>query len=277
MYTMKTILRILLGILGVLVLLIGIGAAYTAWDINAGVAPTDFTNTTFTAEDGTTLHGYLAMPETTTEETTFPAVLMVHEWWGLNHEIIELADELAAEGYVVLAPDTYRGQTAGSIPGALYLRLNVDMERVNSDMDAAYQYLANLPEVNNAIGVLGFCYGGDVAFNYGVRNPDLDAVINLYGSTRADSDNFDALLAEDAAPVLGIFGAEDNSIPLEEVDAHEAALNTAGVRHTITVYEGVGHAFVQPDVISEPGAALAAWQEILTFLNANLMDEEAAS
>ncbi|MEL6405607.1 MAG: dienelactone hydrolase family protein [Chloroflexota bacterium] len=274
---MKTLGRILLGLLIIILLLVvGVGA-YMAWDINAGVSPTDFTNVTYETVDGTTLHGYLAFPDESTEETTYPAVLMIHEWWGLNAEIIELADELASEGFVVLAPDTYRGKTAGSVPGALFLRISVDMERVMTDMDAAYAYLADLPQVNSSVGIVGFCYGGDVAFNYGLANSDLDAVINLYGSTRADSDAFMPLVGEDAAPVLAIFGAEDGMIPVEEVEAHEAALNEAGVTNTVTIYDGVGHAFVQPDEIGEPSAAFSAWQQIITFFNANLESAEPAS
>ena len=274
---MKTLGRILLGLLIIVLLLVGGVGAYMAWDINAGVSPTDFTNVTYEASDGTTLHGYLAMPENATEDTVYPAVLMIHEWWGLNGEIIELADELASEGFVVVAPDTYRGSTASSVPGALFLRINVDMEQVMTDMDVAYAYLAGFPEVNGSIGIVGFCYGGDVAFNYGLANTDLGAVINLYGSTRTDSDAFTPLVSEDATPILGIFGAEDGMIPVEDVEAHEAALNEAGVTNTITIYEGVGHAFVQPDAITEPSAAFSAWLQLVTFLNGTLDSAESPS
>jgi len=264
---MKLFLRIIGGLVLIIVVLIIALVGFTAWDINAGVSATDFTNVSYEADDGTTLNAYLAMPE---GEGTFPAVLMVHEWWGLNAEIVELADELAAEGYVVLAPDTYRGKTAWSIPGALYLRINVDMERVDSDMLAAYDYLANLPETTDSIGVVGFCYGGDVAFNHGIANPEIDAVINLYGSTLADTSMFGALLDEDAPPVLGIFGEIDTSIPVEEVNAHESALNEAGLENTVTIYDGMNHAFVTPDGIHEPGAAQDAWNQILTFFDTHL-------
>ncbi|MGB7341216.1 MAG: dienelactone hydrolase family protein, partial [Phototrophicaceae bacterium] len=216
---MKWIARILGGLLVAIVVMVLVIAGVIAADVMGGVSAADFTNTELTAEDGTTINGYLVSPE---GEGPFPAVLMVHEWWGLNQEIIELADELSAEGYVVFAPDTYRGPTAGSIPGALYLRLTIDMEQVDSDMLVAYNYLLEQPQVSGNIGVIGFCFGGDVAFNHGIANPDIDAVVNLYGSTLADATMFGALLDDDAPPVLGIFGAEDQGIPVESVNAYEA-------------------------------------------------------
>lgn len=264
---MKWFLRIVGGLVAVIVVLIIGLAGFAAWDINYGVSATDVSNISYETEDGTMLHAYLAMPE---GEGTFPAVLMVHEWWGLNAEIVELADELAAEGYIVLAPDTYRGKTAWSIPGALYLRITVDMERVDSDMLLAYDYLANLAETEERIGVVGFCYGGDVAFNHGIANPEIDVVINLYGSTLADQSLFGALLDEDAPPVLGIFGEVDNSIPVEEVNAYESALNEAGIENTVTIYDDMNHAFVTPEGIHEAGAPQDAWNQILDFFDTHL-------
>lgn len=267
---MKWIIRIALSLLGAIVVMIALVAGVIAWDVNLGVNATDFTNVTYTADDGTTLNAYLATPD---GEGEFPAVLMVHEWWGLNAEIIELADEMAQEGYIVLAPDTYRGPTASTVPGALFLRINIDMDQVDSDMLVAYNYLNDLPETAENVGIVGFCYGGDVAFNHGIANPDIDAVITLYGSTLADASMYGALLDEDAPPVLAIFGDADPSIPLDEVDAFKTALNEANIQNTVTIYDGMNHAFVQPDAIQEEGAPQDAWQEILTFFETHLNDQ----
>lgn len=264
---MKWIRRIVLGVVGVVALLVlGVVGVVVA-DATFGAQATDYTNVTYSAADGTELHGYLARPAD--ESQTYPAVLMVHEWWGINGEITELADELASEGYVVLAPDTYRGETTSLVPRALVLRLSVPMQRVNSDMQASYEYLTSLDGVSDSVGVIGFCYGGEVALNHGSENTAIAATINLYGSTPADSDAFGALTDDDAA-LLGIFGADDGMIPLEEVNAFDAALDDAGVTHTVSIYEGVGHAFVQPDTIAEAGAAQDAWEEILTFFETHL-------
>lgn len=265
---MKWLRRILIGLLVIVVLLVGGFVGVIAVDSAFGAQATDFTNVTYPASDGSTLHGYLALPP---GAGPFPAVLMVHEWWGLNAEITEMADLLAEQGYVVLAPDTYRGATTALVPRALLLRLSTPAERVDADMQAAFAYLAGLDGVDAArIGVMGFCYGGGVALRHGVQNPAIAATINLYGETISDPAGFGALLGEDAGPLLGIFGAEDAQIPLARVRAFEAALQATSIDHTVTVYDGVGHAFVHPSSIAAGGAAAQAWAQILDFLAAAL-------
>ena len=265
---LKIIGRALLGLLGLVALAAAAITLLIVIDAQSGVQAADFTNTTFQAADGSTIDAYLAMPE---GEGPFPGVLMVHEWWGMNAEITELAERMAAQGYVVLAPDTYRGKTTQQVPRALFLRLTTDDARVDQDMQAAYEHLASLPEVDaDRIGVLGFCYGGGVALRHAIENPAIAATINLYGDTPSDPAAFGALLEPDAGPILSIFGAEDNMIPQEEVTAYQRALDEAGIDSTVTVYPGVGHAFVQPDVIDDAGSPHDAWQDMLAFLDAQL-------
>lgn len=240
-----------------------------AFELVFGPTADDFTNVTYSADDGTTLHGYLAQPEG--DLNLYPAVLMVHEWWGMNHEITEMADILAQQGYVVLAPDTYRGATTSQVPRAIALRVSVPTDRVDSDMQAAFDYLANLDNVDpNRIAVMGFCYGGGVALRHAVNNPDIAATINLYGDTISDPTQFGALLNDDAGPVFGVFGMEDQQIPVSEVIAFEEALVEAGIESRVTLYDNVGHAFIQPDNIGEEGSPRRAWRDILAFLDENL-------
>jgi carboxymethylenebutenolidase len=265
---MKTFRRILIALLLIAALLLAGVFAVVALDSVFGAKATDFTNVTYTAADGTTLHGYLAQPPGT---GPFPAVLMVHEWWGLNDEITEMAEKLAAQGYVVLAPDTYRGQTTSQVPRALFLRLTTPADRVDADMQAAFDYVAALDTVDaDRIAVMGFCYGGGVALRHGISNPALAATINLYGDTVSDPAAFGALLEPTAGPVLGIFGADDAQIPVEEARAFEGALNLAGIVSTVTIYPGVGHAFVNAETIAAGGAAADAWAQILAFLGTAL-------
>ncbi len=265
MKALKILGRIALILLGVIALAALVLAGVIAGDSLFGQRAADFTNTTFTAPDGTAVDAYLALPD---GPGPHPAVLMVHEWWGINAEIAELADRMAEEGYVVLAPDTYRGRTTRLIPRAIYLRVTVDEARVDGDMLAAYEHLAGLPEVDaERIGVLGFCYGGGVALRHGTLNPAIAATINLYGDRIIDPAGFGMLLEPGAGPVLGIFGEVDPSIPLAEVEAFEAALAGAGIVHTVTVYPGMGHAFVQPDALNEPGAPRDAWEQMVAFLD----------
>lgn len=261
---MKWIRRILVGLLVIVGLALAGVFGIIGLDAAFGPSAEDVANVTYPAEDGTTLYGYLAQPE---GEGPFPGVLMVHEWWGLNAEITEMADALAAEGYVVLAPDTYRGPATQQVPRAIFLRLSVPEDRVDADMQAAFDYLASQETVAaEQIGVMGFCYGGGVALRHGVNNPQIAATINLYGDTILDPTQFGALLNDEAGPVLGIFGEADQQIPVSEVEAFEDALAAADIAHTVTIYPEMPHAFVQPHNIDEPGAPRDAWMQILDFL-----------
>ncbi|MDX2160390.1 MAG: dienelactone hydrolase family protein [bacterium] len=164
-----------------------------------------------------------------------------------------MAENFSAEGYVVLAPDTYRGSVASTVPGALALRLSADTVRVESAMMAAFAYLAEQPNVDlDRIAVMGFCFGGGVALRHGVENPQIAATINLYGDVIDNPDDFGPLL-DSGRPILGIFGAADQQIPVSEVEAFETALEQAGIPHTVNVYPPMPHAFVHPGNIGEPG------------------------
>lgn len=265
--TLTIIVRVVTVVLGIVVLAIAGVVGLIA--VNSVTAPTAdaYANTSFTARDGTEVAAYLAEPP---GDGPHPAVLMVHEWWGLNAEITEMAEILAEEGYVVLAPDTYRGDSTGIVPRALFLRITVDTERVDQDMMAAYEWLSARNNVDaERIGVMGFCYGGGVALRHGIQNPDVVAVANLYGDTVSDPDAFGALLQGDT-PVLGVFGDEDMNIPVEEARAFEAALDAAGIPHEVNIYAEMPHAFIQPHNIDEPGTPAEAWDDVVGFLAEHL-------
>jgi carboxymethylenebutenolidase len=123
----------------------------------AGPKATDYTNVTYPAADGTTLHAYLAEPE---GEGPFPGVVLIHEWWGLNEDITQIADALASEGYVVLAPDAYRGETTNQIQRALVLATQTPAEQIDSDLDSGLMYLQGLANVEaTRTAAMGFCFG----------------------------------------------------------------------------------------------------------------------
>ena len=265
---MRWIKRIALGMGGLLLLLILILGGVMVYDLNAGPQTTDHTNTTYTAADGTTLVGYLAQPDT---PGPHPAVLLIHEWWGLNEGIIVLADALAAEGYVVFAPDAYRQRLATTVPGALYLRLGTPEEQVHSDVDTALTYLRGLPDVDaQRVASMGFCFGGGHSLQLGMRQSEnLALTIMYYGAVVTDPDLLRPLT--EGQPVLGIFGEDDTSIPTADVLEFEAALNSLNIPNEITIYPGVGHAFLTEDNYDAAGSTAAtAWQQTLAFLAENL-------
>jgi carboxymethylenebutenolidase len=238
------------------------GVAY-AEDLTDAAVP----NVSYQGADGVTLHGYLASPQGSGRH---PAVLMIHEWWGLNRDIAHLADALAAQGFVVLAADGYRGGLAKDAAGATKLVTQTPAQQVAGDLDAALAYLKGLPSVDPArVASLGFCWGGTQSMYLGTRDPGVAAVVILYGpGPIQDASKLGRM--KEAGPVLGIFGADDPNIPQAQVRGFEAALNAAGVPNTITVYPGVGHAFVKTATYQDGKAAEKAWRQVIDFLHARL-------
>jgi carboxymethylenebutenolidase len=265
---LRLIRNIFLGLLTlVLVAVVGLAALILIDAFNTTQRVDALTNVSYPAADGATLRGYLAEPE---GEGPRAGVLVIHEFYGLNEEMVRKADLLAEQGYVVLAPDAYRGQTTALVPRAIWLTVTTSRERIAADIDAAYAFLAAHPRVDaGRTGAVGFCFGGTQALRLGTRNPALAANVIFYGSGLITEPAALGALGE-SGPVLGIFGETDNSIPLEEVAAFEQAMQARGIDHTVTVYPGVGHAFVNYEGIFEPGPEQQAWQQMEQFLAENL-------
>ena len=170
------------------------------------------TNTEIAGPDGQMIRAYVARPDA---PGTYPGVVMIHEFFGLRPDVVEKAEALADEGYVVVAPDTSRGKTTGWIPRAIFLRITTRMEQVVGDLDATFDWLAGQSDVDpERVAVMGFCYGGDAALQYSLAHAKPAATGIFYGSLVTDP----AQLSRLPGPVLGIFGAEDASIPLGEVE-----------------------------------------------------------
>ena len=253
---------LLVGILLALVILLPL--AWAVGDAFFGSNAGDVANVEYTDAANNTLVGYLAQPE---GDGPHPAVLLLHEWWGLNKEITVLADALAQEGYVVFAPDAYRGRVGDAVPGALWLRLTTPDAQIHADLDSALTYLRNLPEVDpTRIASMGFCFGGEQSLQLSLRQPEnLAATVMYYGSV-VTAPELLRPLADDGQPVLGIFGETDNSIPVAEVQQFAAAMDNLRIENEVTIYPGVGHAFVNDENYNQPGPAGEAWQQAVAFL-----------
>ncbi|HEX5838361.1 MAG TPA: dienelactone hydrolase family protein [Anaerolineales bacterium] len=264
---MKLLKRILLGLLILFAALVVFLAGSILVDSLAdGGRLEGVTNTTIPgAAGGPDVRAYVARPA---GEGSYPAVIMIHEFYGLNESIVSKADLLAEEGYLVVAPDTFRGSTTTWIPRAIYQVITSRPENVNTDLDSVYAWLESQPDVDaNRIAIAGFCYGGRASLTYSLHNNRLASTVIFYGSPETDP----AVLRSLPGPVLGIFGGADQSIPVEEVNAFEAALAEAGIPHEITIYQGQPHAFVHnAEGIQAGGAQAEAWDQMLGFLDSNL-------
>lgn len=259
---MKLLKRILLGLLVFLVAVVVLLAGSVVVDaLVGGGRVASLTTTAISQAGGEAVAAYVARPE---GPGPFPAVIMLHEFWGLKPEIIGKADALAAEGYVVVAPDMYRGQTTGWLHRAIHLALTIPETQVLGDLDLVFAWLQQQPEVDlERIVVMGFCYGGGKALQYSLINPGLAATAVFYGALESDP----AILRRLPGPVLGIFGAEDQAPSPDEVAHFQAGLGAAGIDHEITIYEGVGHAFVTSiEAIRLGGTQAEAWAQFLTWL-----------
>jgi carboxymethylenebutenolidase len=230
------------------------------------------TNTAIANPGGPEVRAYVARPE---GSGPWPAVIMIHEFWGLREEIVGKAEALADEGYLVVAPDTFRGGSTGWIPRAIYQTASTPVAQVQGDLDAVYAWLAAQPDVlPDRIAIMGFCYGGRTALLYSIHNPAMAATGIFYGMADTTPEQLAAL----TGPVLGIFGGADNSIPLEEVRGLEANLLAAGVPSTFSIYDGQPHAFVTSiEAINAGGPQGEAWAELLAFLDGALKGGPAPS
>jgi carboxymethylenebutenolidase len=211
--------------------------------------------------------GYLATP---TGKGPFPAVIVIQEWWGLNDWVKKQADLLAAQGYVALAPDLYRGKVATTQEDAHQLMSGLPEDRAVGDLKAAWAFLNARKDVNTArIGVIGWCMGGKYALRVAVEEPKLAAAVAYYGAPPTDS----AAIARIKAPVLGNYGGDDKGPAPDDVRAFEAAMKKAGKSVDVKIYDGAPHAFANennPWGGYRKEAAADAWSRTTAFFASHL-------
>ncbi len=196
-------------------------------------------------------------------------VVVFHEAWGLVDQVRDVCDRLAREGFVALAPDLFRGRSGQTPEEAAELMGGLEIARVGADADGAVAALLNDDRVDGSrVGALGFCMGGAVALFAGTRNARIGAVVDCYGILP----DFPLALEDLKAPVLGLFGSEDEFISQQEIRGLELSLRAHSPRSTLRCYAGVGHAFMnesRPDRY-DARAAADAWQALLAFLRTEL-------
>lgn len=208
--------------------------------------------------------GYLAAPTDTTGGP-LPGLILVHEWWGLNDQIKQVAERYAGEGYRVLAVDLYGGKVATS-PDSARAYVTAAMQNrmgVAANVRSAYQALAQAGAPK--VGILGYCAGGAVTAQMAVAMPlQLAAAVVYYGDVGGITE---AQMRPMQGAVLGFFGGQDSSIPLDSVRAFESRLKAAGKDATVVVYPEAGHAFANPTGDRyEAGPAEDSWEKSVAFL-----------
>jgi carboxymethylenebutenolidase len=219
--------------------------------------------------NGGASRGYLVGGESGAEsETSKPGLILVHEWWGLNDHVKDIAGRFAEEGYVVLAPDLYDGASTKDPEEAGKLMQGLDKERALEKLNGAVSYLQGLPAVDgDRIGVTGFCMGGTYALLLAAHNKSVRASAPFYGDIPTDEE-----LKNLSAPVLFIGAENDFWITKEKMDRLDEGLKKYGKEGEVKVYEGVGHAFfndTRPEAYDK-SAAEDAWKRVTGFFKEKL-------
>jgi len=203
--------------------------------------------------------GFLARPD---DDETHPGLVVIQEWWGLMPHIEDVAERFAREGFVALAPDLYHGERADEPDEARKLAMALDRERAVAEIQAAVAYLQDMDAVfPKPIGVVGWCMGGGLALSTAADDGGVGAVVAFYGQPLSPADT-----ARIKAPVLGLYGEEDQGIPVAKVRRFQETLQEHGIAHEIHVYPGARHAFFNDTREAyDEKAADDAWQRTLSW------------
>ena len=213
-----------------------------------------------------TVQGVLYTPE---GKGPFPALVVIHEWWGLNDWVKEQAGKLADQGYVALAVDLYRGKVATSPDMAHELMRGVPEDRAARDLRAAVDYLKSQSNVKkDRLGSIGWCMGGGYSLDVALQDPTLAATVINYGHLATDSE----ALKKINAPILGLFGGLDRGITPDDVNKFEQQMKSLGKSVDVHIYADAGHAFENPNNTGgyRPDDAADAWKRTVSFLAATL-------
>jgi len=199
----------------------------------------------------------------------FPAIIVIHEYWGLNDWVKEQSSKLADQGYAALAIDLYRGKVATTPDMGHELMRGVPEDRAKRDLHAAVEFLQSQPNVKkDRIGSIGWCMGGGYSLDVALQEPTLAADVINYGHLATDPQ----ALQKINAPILGIFGGKDQGITPDDVHKFETAMKKLGKKVEIKIYDDAGHAFENPNNKAgyRPDDAADAGKRIVAFLAENL-------
>ncbi len=213
--------------------------------------------------NGSTGQGYLA-------GSNGPGIVVIQEWWGLVDHITDVCDRFAAEGFVALAPDLYRGKATSEPDEAAKAMMAMQLEGAAKDMSGAVDELRRRTG-RDAVGVIGFCMGGGLALVLGTQRPDaVKALVPCYGVIPWPDAQPD--YSRLSAAIEGHYAEQDDSAPPAAAHALEAQLRSLGKEVSIVVHPGTQHAFfndTRPEVY-DPDEAAKLWISVLAFFRAKL-------
>jgi len=201
--------------------------------------------------NGRTLHSFVVYPESSKSTST---VIVIHENRGLNDWARSFADELAAKGYLVIAPDLLSNVVPGierttDFPNADAARdalYKLDQDKITTDLNAVYEYIQKAPSSNGKVSVVGFCWGGSQSFRYATNNPNLEKAFVFYGTAPENPDD----LKKIKIPIYGFYGGNDNRVNAT-IEKTQAVMKEEGLTYEYEIYDGAGHAFMRSGAASD--------------------------
>jgi carboxymethylenebutenolidase len=216
------------------------------------------------AANGDQAKGYLAEPD-----GDGPGLIVIHEWWGLDDSMRQMADRFAEAGFVTLVPDLFHGDTTEEPSEAEKQLMALNMDEAVKEMKGAVSYVLDHDQCNGQVGAVGFCAGGGLSVWAASADSRIGAAVTYYYVMPHGKPDFSKI----EAPVLGHFGTEDEFIPPDDAKALQAELQEAGVDAAFEYYEGGGHAFANDhDRLGtyDEGHTKKAWDRTVDFLKKHL-------
>lgn len=222
------------------------------------------TRVTFKSKTGSDISGELATPSGADKA---PAVVLVQEWWGVNDHVRDLVGRLAAEGFLVVAPDLYHGKTTKDAAEASKLMSELDTLAAVGEIAGAVAYLKEHPRGNGKVGVIGFCMGGALSFASACHIDGLSAVVPFYGIPPAEKVDYSKV----TAPILAHVAKRDEWVTVPKAQEIKKQLDDRGHPLQLEIYDA-DHAFMndtRPEVYDKANAKLA-WDRTVAFLKKHL-------
>lgn len=212
--------------------------------------------------------GFFVRPD---DDKTYPGLVLIQEWWGIEPHVLDMANQLATEGFAVMVPDLYHGQiaTEPDDAGKLILLVVQNVQRALGEVKLATDQLLAMPNVGPKVGIMGFCMGGFVTA-LAAQNDARYAAFSPWYPGGYDPSPED--VARITAPVLAIFGENDGSIPVARIKKIERLYADAGKKGDFRIYPNAGHAFNNPDHgMYVEDAAKDAWSRAVAFFKRELL------